>query len=224
MTVVEHDYRDEVARRLKQHRCAGATENGYRVFFNDWGVQIPGLPGVTVGCPFCWRDYLSMRDRWNELWFMLRRVATPEEVVPVVVDAVRRLERPNPPPNSILNPFGVGVSVRGLSIHISTNGLEDRARYQITMYQRCHRRRAELHRARAEAVTTALTTSIRESWNGGDGDDGISIVLNRLAPDGLLVPLRNYRAIAARCFNPIDADRDDYAAFRAWYEAPFELS
>jgi hypothetical protein len=208
--------RDEVARRLKFHRCQVAHDAGFRVYFNDWGVKIDGLPGVTKGCPFCWRSYFDFRREWDRVWYAHRAVATPEEAAAAVVDVVRRLERPNFPENGIVNHFGPCVSVNGLGINVATRG----SHYLVTMYQTMHYRPAKLHLARAEAVAASLTTSIQDQWNGKDGSEGISIVLSRFASGALQTALENYRKMGFRCFKPSNADKDGYAAFREWYEAP----
>jgi hypothetical protein len=206
-----------IMRRWKRHHCKEAAASGHVVRFNDWGAKVDDLPGITQGCPFCWTSYLTLRSNWWDAYRKRARVATPEEVGPVVAEMVRRLERPYWPRDGIINHFGPYASIRGLGVHVNRH---DR-RYLVVMSQSLYRRPAALHQSRAEAVASALGCSIIDRWNGHDNAEGVSVVLGRDAPDALHRALDNYRAMK-NVFEPTDADKAGYLAFQRWYEAPFE--
>lgn len=145
-------------------------------------------------------------------------VAKPAEVGPPVAEVVRRLERPGCPEDGVCSHFGIHTSVRGLGINVMPEG-----RYlKVVMQQSSFRRPASLHQARARVVANALTTGVRQTWNGMDGHDGIAVVLNRPAPESLLVGIGNYLAMGARIFDRTPKDKDRFKAFTDWYEAPLE--
>lgn len=202
--------------RLIPHRCPQNPDwNRFPVRHNDYGVDIATLPGVTRGCPFCWAHYLDLRRDRFERYAARAFVARPSEIAPVVVDAVRRLERPGFPENGICSHLGVHVSVRALGVALMPHG----ARLKVVMSQSLFRRPATVHRARAEAVAAALVTNVQEIYNGKDGHDGVAVVLTRGAPEPLIVGISNYR----RMRSPFDLTAEDkagFAAFRSWYEAP----
>lgn len=202
------------------HRCPQNPDwDRFPVRYSDCGVRIEGLPNVTEGCPFCWTSYLTLRRERFERYARRAFVARPEEVAPVAVEMVRRLERPGFPENGTCSHFGVHASMRGLGINVSFAS-DVGERLKVVMTQSLFRRPAALHRARAEAVATALTTVVRHTWNGRDGSEGIVVVLNRKAPDSIVLAIRNYRALGSRIFNKSPADEAGFAAFREWYDAP----
>jgi hypothetical protein len=198
------------------HRCDKNPDPArFVVRYNDFGVQIAGIPGVTKGCPFCWTSYMTFRRERFERYTARAFVARPSEVGLPAADVVRRLERPEFPENGILSHHGVHTNVRGLGISLTNHG----SKLQINMYQSLFRRPAVLHQARARAVAEALVCGIQETWNGKDGSDGISVVLTRNAPDAILLGIENYRK-QKDVFRPTSVEKAGWEAFRAWYDAP----
>jgi hypothetical protein len=191
------------------------------VEFNDCGIRIPSIPQLPSNmrvCPFCGHNCLDMmRVRFEKRCETLA-VAMPEEIAPVVADMVLRLERPEFPENGIVNHFGPYANINGLSVHLTNKD----ARLQATLYQDRVGRPAALHRARADAVARALTTSVLDTWHGVDGQCGISVVFRRNAPEGLVIALANYRKMK-NVFCPSQADKAGYTAFEAWYQADTEV-
>jgi len=205
-------------RRPIVHRCdANPDPERFVVRYNDFGVQIENLPNVTEGCPFCWTSFMTLRHDRFKRYTERAYVARPREIGPPVADAVRRLERPGFPPEGVCSNFGVYVNVRGLGINLMTEG----SYLKVVMNQSCFRRPAALHQARARAVADALVTGIRQTWNGKDGHDGIAVVLNRNAPEALVVGLTNYQR-QRDVFNPTPAEKAAWEAFHAWFAAPLE--
>lgn len=205
-------------RRPIVHRCdANPDPERFVVRYNDFGVYVTDIPGVTMkGCPFCWVSYFDLRRHRFKRYCARAFTAKPAEVVPPIIDIVLRLERPGFPENGICNHFGPYASVRGLGVHVANHG----SRLQVTMYQSHFRRPASLHLARARAVADALVTGIHEYWNGKDGSEGISIVLTRNAPDAILRGIENYHSRGFRTFDRTPDGEVGFAAFKTWYEAP----
>lgn len=72
-----------------------------------------------------------------------------------------------------------------------------------------------VHKMRAHSVAEALDCGIVETWNGGDGHSGISVVLDREPPDSLVVGIRNYRGLPSP-FNLREEDKAGFSAFHDW--------
>lgn len=188
--------------RRSLHVCAEAPD--LRIVFNDHDVAIPSLSGLPpmVCCPFCGRALRDMTRTRNERYRARAHVAQPEECAATAVEMMRRLIRPGWPSEGIISHFGVSAGVRGLGITMAPyNG-----RLRVIMDQSGWGRPAALHRARIKAVAAALTCGIRDMWNGRDGASGIAAVLDRSAPESLIVAVDNYRR-QADVFRPTEAEK-----------------
>lgn len=205
-----------------RHRCPGARAAGIAVYFNDFEVRVPALPGVTRGCPFCWSDVFRLRGDWWENYRRRAPVATPEECAAAAVDAVRRLERPGCPSDAVCSHHGVygRIPAKDMYVQLMNKGQH----LQVIISKSLYPRPAALHAARAEAVATALVTSVRETWNGREGSEGISVVLGRSAPDALLASIANYRNLGFKIFDRSPEITVRFAAFSDWYDRPLEAA
>lgn len=129
-----------------------------------------------------------------------------DEIAAFVKAIVAHLERPGCPPNPGCSHLGLHYSFNDESVGISTQG----AYLQVMIYRSnwpnpivsrsecscCHRVEVErsdtdrgypatVHNGRVTAIAKALDTTVRTCWNGQDGNDGISVIYNRFAPDSL---------------------------------------
>lgn len=78
------------------------------------------------------------------------------------------------------------------------------------------------HEGKADAVAKAVRATISETWNGKEGNDGVSIVLDRPCPEGLLVGIRNYRRMRD-VFHPTPSEVDAFQRFSAWANVKGQL-
>jgi hypothetical protein len=200
--------------RRSLHVCDRAPD--LRIVFNNRDVRVTSLLDLPpmVCCPFCGKRIHDMTRERDEKYRRRAHVAQPTECAAEAVHMMRRLTRPNHPPNGIVSHFGVH---RGIVSVSSSQGL-----LQVVMTQSLYRRPASLHRARAEAVAAALTCGIRDTWNGKDGSEGISVVLDRSPPEALVAAQANYCA-QRDVFRPTKAEKAGWDAFREWYDAPLEV-
>lgn len=201
--------------RRSLHICDKALD--LRIVFNDRDVLIPSLPTLPtmICCPFCGHRLHDMTRERDEKYRRRAYVAQPSECTDTVVEMVRRLIRPDYPLNGIVSHFGVFASVRGLSVNVSSHG----GLLHVTMYQSLYHRPKAIHRDRANAVATGLLCAIRTTWNGGEGHDGVSVILDRPPPESLIVAQGNYHA-QRDVFRPTPAEKAGYLAFREWYDTP----
>lgn len=196
-----------------RHRCDGSRETGVTVLFNDFDVLVDAFPGRPFqGCPFCWSSVFTLRGAWWENYRRRAPVATPEACAAAAVDAVRRLERPGCPDDALCSHHGVYAPPL---VQVSNKG----PHLQVIMYQSLYPRPAALHLARAEAVAAALVTSVRETWNGLDGHNGISVILGRSAPDALVCSINNYLSLKD-VFSKDPAVLARFRVFSDWFNAP----
>ena len=75
----------------------------------------------------------------------------------------------------------------------------------------------ETNRERVRAVCAAIGAPLRNTWNGEDGHDGVSIVLGVLCPESLSTAIKNYRAMPD-VFRFTDDERRRFIAFGEWWE------
>ncbi len=209
--------------RRSLHVCAKAPD--LRIVFNDLDVRVASLSGLPpmVCCPFCGKHLASMTCERDEKYRVRAHVASPADCAAAVVEAVRRLERPGCPDDACCSHFGVS-SVDASPLNVGINVSYRGPHLQVTLYKSLFPRPAALHRARVEAVAAALVTSIRETWNGGDGHEGISVVLGRSPPDSLVYSIGNYLSLGFKIFDRDEATAARFRSFGDWYRAPLEAT
>lgn len=148
-----------------------------------------------------------------------------------VAERVAILDAAPVPDNAICHHLGESFHVASLRVGLCLGNRAD-GKLLVTIYSRkvtvpghCRHGNKQcgltyvgyseaIHRARANSVAHALGAKIVDQWNGGDGNCGISIVLDRQCPQLLLTGIRNY----GRMRNPFelsDADRAGYDAYSA---------
>lgn len=196
--------------RWVRHRCDGTRALGYHAYFNDSGVRITELPGATRGCPFCWRDYLSLRGEWFEKYAPRSPSSPPDEVARAASDLVARLGRRGFPEGAICSHHGVfyqGLINSDLQL---TSAASDKL--QVSVGKPCYRRPAEWYDIRLEAVAVELGSSILDSWGGGDRK---TAVLSICVPQALLRGIKNYRNLPSP-FNLSEENKARFQDFDDW--------
>lgn len=149
-----------------------------------------------------------------------------------VAERVGFLDSIDPPQNAICNHFGDSIVVAGLRIGLSTAPDAAAGKLLITAYSRkvtvagyCRAGHVEpdrtyvgynraIHHARANSIATALSSQIIDFWNGENGHNGISIVLDRPCSAILLTGIQSYRRLASP-FRLTDADKAGFDSYRA---------
>lgn len=149
-----------------------------------------------------------------------------------VASTIARLERPGYPENGITSHFGVTVPHPSLRVEISPRGRGTLViMYASHMYAKVFREGCQsdpfngrihlgyqqaLHQARAISVAKALNCGILSFWNGEDGHNGISIILDYRCPESLCVAVTNYNKMQSP-FKLRAEDEEGFAAFRKWF-------
>ena len=143
--------------------------------------------------------------------------STPDEIGEAVATIVALLDRPGWPENGRASHHGWSVpGLHGVRCSILTNNNACAKRLLVTIYStsKYGHQTKEGHLARADAVAKSLGSQIFNTWNGGDGMEGISVVLGREAPESLFRAIGNARADNGLGCNKAGAD-----AFREWMGA-----
>lgn len=151
-----------------------------------------------------------------------------------IAERVNFLDSVHPPSNAICSHFGDRLRIGNLDVGLGCKD-RDEDNLLVTIYRGSTKVTCPgycryghpydskqtyvgysrlIHLARADSVAKALGSEILDSWNGGDFNHGISIVLTRRCPGIVLTGIRNYGRLA----NPFalsNRDRAGYAAYAA---------
>lgn len=148
-----------------------------------------------------------------------------------ISEMLKHLERDDYPRDGICSHHGVSISHPFLRLSIS----DHMQKLMVTVYseRKYSEKRgrtydkceglpgywvgypAALHQMRARSISEALNVPIRERWNGGDGQSGVSLVLDRPCPESLMTAISNYRGMPSP-FDLRDEDKHGFGVFKQW--------
>ena len=137
------------------------------------------------------------------------------------------LERDDYPRDGICSHHGTGFEHRdfriGLSLPPSIHARGSISRHLlITIYASDygHGYCARTHRRRAASIAKAISAEIVASWNGRDGNSGVSVVYDRNCPAALATAICNYHGLAD-VFRPTPTELAAFKAFDDWLHPAF---
>lgn len=135
------------------------------------------------------------------------------------------LDRPDFPRNGICHHLGVSYSFNGNTIGFA-DWNDDALLIMVYMDASRFVRSAsgeieEMGRSKTDHdqiiadVAKGAESNVLQTWNGEEDNQGVSIVLSRKCPEGLLACMKNYREMK-NVFNPTEDERNGFNLFNQW--------
>lgn len=166
----------------------------------------------------------------------VREETTPEyleELQTTLKSLYKNLNRKDFPQHIICSHFGVGRSVGNdylqMSIHQSNfDKVTETFKTQnllITLYRSQNQFYPDSKQVgytqkeldlRKKAIVKALGGKTLDSWNGLEGQNGISLVLDNPVPKSLILAITNYHNLGVRVFDLTKKDETGFSNFEKW--------